>query len=145
MRERLGRLAIEHVLRLGKYQNLDFISPIGIGEYIRAFNAKFLYPVVALTDITLFFGSLHLVSMARFDPDEVDDNNHAMTLLQSKDVMPTPFSWLALKSYLWLRPKNMGNSVLGKEDAVQGALAWYHRAESGGNPYIGEAVYQALQ
>lgn len=144
MKDRLWRMAKGQILRLGKYQNLDYISPIGVGEYIRAFEAKPLYPILFVTDTFLFFGSLALVIEASFNPDEVDDNNHVMTLLQARDVMPTPIGRWAFLAYQHLRPKNMGNFVLGKESAVHGALAWYHREESGGNPYIGEAIYAAF-
>jgi hypothetical protein len=59
--------------------------------------------------------------------------------------MPTPLSWLARKIYLELRPKNLGNYLLAKPDPVEGALAWYHRAETGGNPELGQALYAALR
>ncbi|MEK7355857.1 MAG: hypothetical protein AAB250_05380, partial [Bdellovibrionota bacterium] len=144
MHDRLARMAKEHAFRLGKYQNLDYISPVGFGEYVRAFDSKSLYPLLMVSDIFLFLGSIQLVITASFNPDEVDDNNHVMTLMQAQDVMPTPFGALAMKTYLWLRPRNLGNSVFGLDDPVQGALAWYHRAETGGNPGLGDAVYQAL-
>jgi len=144
MKDRLWRMLKGHLVRLGKYQNLDFISPIGIGEYIRAFEAKALYPLLYVMDTFLFIGSLTLALEASLNPDEVDDNNHVMTLLQARDVMPTVVGRWAYWAYRHLRPKNMGNFVLGKEDAVHGALAWYHRAENGGNPYIGEAIYAAF-
>lgn len=144
MKDRLLRMAKQHALRLGKYQNLDFISPVGFGEYVRAFDTKALYPTLLVSDFFLFIGSIHLVVTANFDPDEVDDNNHVMTLMQAQDVMPTPFGALAMMTYLKFRPMNLGNTVFGIEDPVQGALAWYHRAETGGNPALGDAVYQAL-
>lgn len=144
MHDRLWRMTKQHALRLGKYQNLDFISPVGFGEYVRAFDAKPFYPLLVVSDFFLFLGSVQLVVTASFNPDEVDDNNHVMTLMQARDVMPTPFGMLAMKTYLWFRPKNMGNSVFGLDDPVEGALAWYHRAETGGNPALGDAVYQAL-
>jgi len=144
MTNRLWRMFSGHVLRMGKYQNMDVIGPIGIGEYIRAFDAKILYPLLLATDINLFLSSFYLVIEASFDPDNVDDNNHVMTLLQARDVMPTPLSWLARQAYLHFRPKNLGNSVLGKSHPVHGALAWYHRADAGGNPYLGDALYREL-
>jgi hypothetical protein len=144
MKPRLWRMLLGQMTRLGKYQNLDFISPVGIGEYIRALDLKALYPLLLVTDASLVLSSLHLVSIASLDPNEVDDNNHAMTLLQAQENMPTPAGWFALKVYLGLRPTNLGNSVLGKSDTVNGAFAWYHRAENGGNPLIGDAIYEAL-
>lgn len=144
MTDRLWRMFSGQMLRMGKYQNLDVIGPIGIGEYIRAFNAKFFYPVLLLTDINLFLSSFYLVIEASFDPNSVDDNNHVMTLLQARDVMPTPFGWLAMRVYMKFRPRNYGNTILGKSDPVHGALAWYHRLGSGGNPYLGDALYNEL-
>ncbi len=144
MQARLWRMTLGHIARLGKYQNLDFISPVGVGEYVRALDLKILYPLLLVTDACLVLSSLHLVSVASIDPNDVDDNNHAMTLLQAQEAMPTPAGWFALKIYLGLRPKNLGNSNLGKKDAVDGAFAWYHRSENGGNPSIGEAMYEAL-
>jgi len=144
MKDRLWRMMLGHIGRLGKYQNLDFISPVGVGEYIRALDLKVLYPLLLVTDASLVLSSLHLVSIAALDPNDVDDNNHAMTLLQAQEAMPTPAAWFALKIYLGLRPTNLGNSILGKTDAIDGAFAWYHRAENGGNPLIGKAIYEAL-
>lgn len=144
MTDRLWRMFAGHVLRMGKYQNMDVIGPIGIGEYIRAFDAKLFYPLLLATDLNLFLSSLYLIAEASLDPNNVDDNNHVMTLLQARDVMPTPFGWLALKAYLELRPQNFGNTVLGKPHPVHGALAWYHRADAGGNPLLGEALFEEL-
>jgi hypothetical protein len=144
MRDRLWRMLRGHVLRLGKYQNMDFIGPVGVGEYIRSFEAKPLYPALVITDLCLLVGSVYLAAEASFDTDEVDDNNHVMTLIQAQQVMPTPLGWLAAEAYLRLRPRNKGNFFLGKENPVLGALAWYHRRESGGNPFLGNGLYQKL-
>jgi hypothetical protein len=139
MYDRLWRLTIRHIFRLGKYQNMDFSGPSHIGEYIRAFRARALYPVLVVTDLALVFDTLEIAVRTRFNPDLTDDNNHLLSLLQAQDIMPTPTSWFARKLYLAVRPENLGNRVLSETSAVSGALAWYHRAENGGNPLIAEA------
>lgn len=145
MRDRLLNMAKNHALRLGKYQNHDFIGPIGVGEYIRAFDCKSCYPMLLLTDAFLVWGSIGLISQASLNPDETDDNNHVMSLLQARETLPTPLGNFAIYLYREHRPNNLGNAVLGKIDPVEGALAWYHRADSGGNPFLGNAIYQAIE
>ncbi len=144
MHDRLGRMALAHLLRFGKYQNKDYLGPSHLGEYLRAFKAWPLYPVLFFTDVGLLVSSVDIAVRARLDGDNVDDNNHLMALIQSKQVMPTPLSWLASRIYKDFRPLNLGNQVLGEEDPVQGALSWYHRAESGGNPFIAELYRPAI-
>lgn len=143
MHDRLARLAKAHALRFGKYQNRDIIGPSHVGEYIRAFSARHLYPVLLLTDSVLLVNSVRIVLWYRSDTDHSDDNNHVMSLAQSRYVMPTPFSWLARKVYKTFRPPNEGNFRKGESLPAQGALAWYHRAENGGNPLIAE-TYRAV-
>ena len=144
MTDRLWNLAKAHLLRFGKYQNLDYLGPSHLGEYIRAFRAWPLYPILCFTDLGLVISSVDIALTDRAKPDQVDDNNHVMALLQAKDVLPTPVSWIARHIYKSFRPENFGNSVLGEVDPAQGALAWYHRAESGGNPFIAELYRGAL-
>jgi hypothetical protein len=145
MQDRLREMAKQHALRLGKYQNHDFIGPVGIGEYIRAFECRTCYPILLVTDAFLAWGSIGLITHASLNPDEADDNNHIMSLLQARETMPTPLGDLAIYLYREHRPKNLGNFILGKGHPVEGALAWYHRADSGGNPYLGNAIYQAIE
>jgi hypothetical protein len=141
MHDRLWRLFEAHLRRLGKYQNRDYIGPVNVGEYIRAFKSKPLYPLLFVTDVGLIYSSLDIAVRSRFDPDDVDDNNHLMSLIQSQEVMDTPLSWLARKVYRHLRGKNLGNSELGESEPVQGAIAWYHRNQNGGNTLI-PALYR---
>lgn len=139
MHDRLWRLTRAHLMRMGKYQNVDVMGPSHLGEYVRAFRFKALYPLLWITDLGLLFSSLETAVTARFDADFTDDNNHLLSLLQAQDIMPTPISWLARKIYKNFRPENLGNSILGEPSPAQGALAWYHRAGNGGNPLIAEA------
>jgi hypothetical protein len=145
MYDRLKRLTVEHVKRFGKYQNLDFIGPTNISEYIRAFRAQALYPVLYFSDLGLLTDSILNVASSYFNRDQTDDNNHVLTLLQSQDIMPTPVSWLARKIYKYFRARNFGNTILGEDSPIQGALAWYHRSESGGNPLIAESYRELIQ
>lgn len=143
MNDRLWRLAKAHLSRFGKYQNLDYLGPSHLGEYLRAFRAWPVYPVLMLTDLGLVISSLD-IAFTR-DKDNVDDNNHVMALIQASQTLPTPVSWFASRLYKNFRPVNFGNEFLGEVDPAQGALSWYHREESGGNPFIGEAYRQPLR
>ena len=145
MNERLERLFKAHVFRLGKYQNADYIGPVNVGEYIRALKIQALYPVLVFTDLALVWGSLEVAFWGGRNPDEVDDNNHVMSLVQSQRVMPTVTGWLARRIYKGFRPRNLGNEILGEDSPAQGALAWYHRLESKGNPMIAEAYRDAVR
>ncbi len=140
----LWRLIWTHVSRLGKYQNRDFIGPSHLGEYIRALRSQTLYPVLWITDIGLLVSSIKTATIKRVDLNDVDDNNHIMSLAQARETLPTPISWLARKIYKKFRPENRGTILLGERCAAQGALSWYHRAESGGNPYISEAYRDTI-
>jgi hypothetical protein len=77
--------------------------------------------------------------------DDVDDNNTIITLLTCAHHYSTPLSKLALDIYLTKRPKNKGNTILGYKEPAVGALFWYHRKESGGNPEIAELYKELLQ
>jgi hypothetical protein len=145
MNDRLWRLTKAHLMRLGKYQNADFSGPSHIGEYIRAFRARVLYPVLFVTDFALVFDSIDLAITSQFNPDSTDDNNHILSLLQAQDIMPTPVSWVARKIYKHFRAPNLGNTVFGETSPAQGALIWYHRADQGGNPLIAEGYRGLLQ
>jgi hypothetical protein len=141
--DKLDSMVYSHASRLGKYQNKDIIGPVNIGEYIRAYRARPLYPVLLLTDTALLIGSIGTVIVSRFDPEDVDDNNHIVSLLQAQYFMPTPIGWLARKIYVTFRPQNYGNKILKEKSAVVGAMAWYHRKDTGGNPAIVE-LYRPL-
>ena len=144
MQARLFRLAWVHFLRFGKYQNADYLGPSHLGEYIRAFRAWPLYPVLFITDWGLVLSSLDIAIRNRDVPDEVDDNNHLMALIQASGRFPTPVSFFAQKIYRKMRPLNLGNSNLGETDPAQGAISWYHRKASGGNPFIAELYRPAI-
>lgn len=144
MRDRLWRMVKAHASRLGKYQNRDILGPSHLGEYIRAFHSRLLYPVLLVTDTALLFNSVRICLVYRWNSDHSDDNNHVMSLAQSRYVMPTPWSWMARKIYKKFRPRNEGNFQKSEPHAPQGALVWYHRAENGGNPLIAETYRHVI-
>lgn len=89
------------------------------------------------------------------DAGDVDDNNTILTLAVCRARMPTALSIIACKIYGKFRPWNYGCMQreityadifdpphLEEEPyafhPAYGALRWYHRAESGGNPEAAE-------
>lgn len=126
-----------HIGRFFFYQNGDWPMLTTPGLYIRAFKAWYLYPILLALDIG-FLGAA-LENLMRSNPDDVDDNNNIMRMTQAAQVYPTPLSSLGRKLYALTRKKNNGNIIKGEKNAVMGALVWYHRAESNGNPEIAEA------
>jgi hypothetical protein len=70
--------------------------------------------------------------------DDVDDNNTVITLSVCRAVYPSLLGIIGLRIYAKLRPVNFGNTLLKVDNRVQGALEWYHRPGSGGNPEIAE-------
>jgi len=145
-RQDLDATTLNHIKRLGCYQNLnplqgdwhgDYLFPSRLGVYLRAYSNIVFYPLLIICDLFLVLGSIGVV-FKHFDPDNVDDNSRILMLLQTKVCpwyMRTPLSWLARKLYVWLRPKNNGNTELGETCNIMGALAWYFREESGGSPF----------
>ena len=126
-----------------------------LGLFIRAggYWTAPLYPVLLFTDTLDLFGTvvatfpLHWEeSHFRFrfkEPRDVDDNNAIIAHLMAVAFKPTPISWLNRKYYSLTRAENFGNIKLGEKNRVMGALAWYHRAEAGGNPQMAE-LYRPL-
>lgn len=125
-----------HLKRGFFYQNGDLPMVQTPGLYIRAFSAWYLYPVLLLTDVGFLFCGIE--NLFRKDPNDVDDNNTIMRFVQALKY-PTLFSYLGRKFYSLTRHRNYGNILKGETSAVMGALAYYHRVESNGNPEIAEA------
>lgn len=76
-------------------------------------------------------------------PDDVDDANGIITMAVCHDINPTPMSKYACRLYARRRPTNFGVTKLGAQNNIQGALEWYNRAESGGNPELA-ALYKPI-
>lgn len=110
------------------------------------------YPLALIADLYLLVTALacrlpvwrddSLLPVKR-SPDDVDDNNAICTFVTCRKILPTPVSIVAARLYGALRPVNYGVTKLGAENNIIGALRWYHRAESGGNPEVAE-VYREL-
>ena len=121
--DRLKRLFKAHASRFFKYQNADIASPENVGQYFRALKWNFMYPYFFLSDILMLGGVIVRLIQAR-DPDNVgDDLNLMLSLLQAKDNMATPWSFIARKIYKWFRPRG-----------IQYALDHYFRPETGALP-----------
>jgi hypothetical protein len=129
-----------------------------ISAYLRAFGASiFWVPVILLCDLLGLVGNalLSCGMLPRWkhetkefvksnDPDNVGDDvlftQHLLFALMNKP------SWLAMYAANMVckkKPENYGNTKLGEKSPIMGALLWYHRADSGGSPIIGE-VYRPL-
>jgi hypothetical protein len=118
-KERLKRLFKAHASRFFKYQNADIASPENIGQYFRGLEWNFTYPFFWFSDLFMLGGVIIRCIQAR-DPNNVgDDLNLILSLLQAKDRMATPWSFLARKIYKWFRPFS-----------IQYALDWYFRPET---------------
>ncbi len=150
----------QNFLRIGDGEN-DFKIPdpmhLNVAQFIRAggwWTAPF-YPLLIVYDSIEFVGTLitalpfhlrddHFVPRWKRQ-DDVDDNNVMIQHLMAAFYKPTPISEFNRYIYSITRPKNFGNSLLGEENHVMGALRWYHRNEFGGhgNPEVAE-VYRPL-
>ena len=133
----------EHAKRGFLYQNGDLPMLATFGLYIRAMKAWYLYPLLLITDIGLFF--TFLTTMLDTNLNSVDDNNAVMRFAQAIKTYPTPLSYIGRKLYSATRPLNYGNTKLNEKNHVMGALMWYHRSGSNGNPEIAEAYRDIIE
>jgi hypothetical protein len=106
-------------------------------------KSKWMYPIALVSDVYTLIQVISCCLKARNDMDAVDDNNLIVTLLATVTVFPTFMSKFAAFVYKKYRPTNYGVTMLGETSNVQGAMTWYHRSESGGNPEIAE-MYRNL-
>lgn len=144
----LGLMFMAMVRRFGFAQNVhkqgepntktipDFMVARTMPIFIR--YSKWLYPLALVFDLYLIVMALSLIIQASRDPDAVDDNNTLVTLYTCKVRHPTFVSRLAAYLYKRFRPTNLGVTKLDEKNHIQGAMAWYHRADNGGNPEIAE-------
>jgi hypothetical protein len=134
----LNRLLKNQVKRFFFYQNGDLPMLLTFSLMIRAKKLTWLYPLLYIFDLGFmwcFIDALLKLNKA----DDVDDNNCVMRFAQAIETMPTLWSFLGRKLYAAFRPENNGTYHLNESNSVMAALAWYHRAESGGNPELAEA------
>lgn len=158
-------IAFRCISRLGFAQNyrntLDGSNSLQVPDFmlLRALPLfarahKIFIPCAFVLDALLVLSAIAAVGPVWRDgkgftartPDDVDDNVLILTLLACRTRMVTPLSRLACLIYAKYRPTNLGCALTTPPShPVIGALRWYHRAESGGNPEIGEAIIPAVQ
>lgn len=123
------------------YQNKDVASPSDMNTWRRAHGDE----PTSFGDFWLMQAVAIRIRQAAKDLDDVgDDLNCFITLAFSALVKPTDASRAALKRYLMERPKSYGYTTLGIRDPVIGALAWYCRPESGGNPELADLCSELI-
>ena len=106
-----------------------------MGNLDRALGIKPFF----LSDLWGRGGVLVRLKQAAKNLDDVgDDLNCIISLAFSANVMPSKLALSNLKLYLSNRPKNFGTLEMNEKDPVMGALSWYFRKESGGNPKLAE-------
>jgi hypothetical protein len=128
----------------GKWKVPDFILIRALPLMCRVH--WLLWPLACLADVLLVVAGLMAGAPVWRDgkgfsarsPDDVDDNVQLLTFAVCRLVNPTPLSVLGNWLYGKLRPQNYGCGI-NAFHPVQGALEWYHRKESGGNPEIAES------
>lgn len=81
----------------------DFCGPKILGMFIRALKLYPLYPLLLLTDLHMLIDSIVQIIGAKKNPEDTNETNHIVSLLQSTITMPTLISYLARKIYR-LRP-----------------------------------------
>lgn len=147
-KKKLIQLTWQQVKRFSFYQNTheidgkkkfcaDVMAPDHAAEIIRAwFSAGFwfvalLYPLVLLGDVCALLGFISNMIQWR-NPEEADDDNLVMSILQAQRSLPTPLSWLHRKLYKNLRPRTheTDKAVSGP----QSALNYKHREATGSPP-----------
>jgi hypothetical protein len=117
------------VKRFGRYQNKDWANLATISVYIRALKLWWLWPLLFITDLHYIAGPLLAYPSQKRNPDDVDDINAILRMLQSTYRYPTLTAWIGRKLYVKIRPENNGARMY----TVCGALFWYFRASAGGN------------
>lgn len=144
------------------YLNGDLVSPQMHAARIRASNfgrSVFAVPLLMALDVVGLIGNALLSCgmlprwkhetrefVASSDADNVgDDVLFTQHLLFALMNGPTPAAMYAANLVRERKPTNYGNTLLDnpEDSPLMGALSWYHRADSGGNPEIGE-VYRPL-
>lgn len=81
-----------------RYQNIDIPSPEHLGQYVRSFNAKWLWPVNLVGDVFMLGGTLVGIARYKINNDDVDFFvNNLPSILQARFRNPTPLSWLSRK------------------------------------------------
>ena len=121
-------------------------------------DGGFLRMILNITDIGLLLGTVFKVLIPirwndgkkwfeRISPDEADDWNEVLQHIQAYNNMSTVWSWAARFIYGRFRRVTFGTLDLHEPNVIYGALCWYNRSQSGGNPGLAklwEAPVKAL-
>jgi len=144
------RLTLGMLIRLGFAQNYRRLNqntlkiPDLLLHRVLPIVARFARlprPLLELIDALLLL-PMTIISLLSFrGPDSVDDTNHVVTLIACGNE--TFVAKLCILLYDKYRAPNYGTTILGYKSSVEGAVAWYNRAESGGNPEIGFDIIDA--
>jgi hypothetical protein len=134
----------------------DFAAPNHWGEYIRAIymlgglykSIAVLWPILLICDL---FGTIAvLLAQREWDnPNEADDDNMIVSILQARVALPTPVSFFNRRYYIKNRPlagfldpehdqRNIPlRSAPGNRDMTgpESALWWKHHPINEGPPY----------
>ena len=109
--------------------------------YIRAFQNKWLSPLLLIFDLELLCSVLVKCFIYGRDKTKNDDLNLQIELLQSMVVMPSPLSKLAVWVYKKYRP--YPNNSLGATNRAQACLNAYFKNPGNPGPKLDE-VYQEI-
>jgi hypothetical protein len=150
----------QNLLRIGdqeKDPKLPDSMHLNMAQFIRAggYWTAFLYPLLLVYDSIELVGTVitalplhlkddHWIPRTK-QLDDVDDNNIVIQHLLAARYKPTIISEINRFIYSVTRAENYGNTSLGEDNAVMGALRWYHRDNYGGrgNPEMAE-LYRPL-
>lgn len=117
------------------YQNKDVASPENMGHVDRALRMK----PYKLADLWALGGVIIRLKQAEANPDDVgDDLNTLLSCAFSCNILPTEQARKTFRHYLKNRAPSLGTLHLNEKDHVIGALKWYFRPDSGGNPELAE-------
>jgi len=95
----------------------DLTGPDSWGSFIRAWRLWFLWPFLWIFDLDMFIGSI----IWRFKDSDIA-MNHSLSVLQAKDRLPTPLSWL---STLIMPPEHLVE-LIGKHFANDDDMMFFY-------------------
>lgn len=153
MGREFNALALGMLFRLGFAQNyrrlnertlkipdplLHRVLPFLVRRYLP------LRPIVELCDLLLLL-PMTLVSLLSFrGKNDVDDINHIVTLIACELATPNNFvARLCVLLYDRYRAPSHANDLNPQLTGPEGAIEWYNRADSGGNPEVGDSLKMA--
>ena len=112
----------------------DFTGPHVWAMYIRAYRAWALYPLLMVLDIENLASNIIKHFSYFKNPNNSDDLNNIAYLLQARESMPTPISWLSRMIYNFRPKTNPTRAGYLSEYGPQTALDHYFAPEHEGPP-----------